>query len=212
MDEFRKKIIKRLFFTIWSIITIVAFLVILIMIYELIQENSTLINTIVNTSPQKPQNNAVKKSIYNKSVNIYVFSKEEVCLHPLEVQIEWKSSYQENCKQIINVMRNIKVEKYISPIPEDIIPRGIFLTPEGELIIDFPSIIITKYGKNTTALFEVLFTYSIVNSLLQSEITADTVVKGIRFLIEGSVSQIEFPRHISWLQTFNPDYSLICKE
>lgn len=212
MNELKRKTIRRLFFTIWSAITVVAILIIIFMVYELIQENSTLVNTIVNTSPQKIPDDSLKQVTHNKTITIYVLSKEGTCLRPLEIQIEGKASYQENCKQVLNAMKNIKVETYVPPLPEDITQRGIFLTPEGELIIDLPSLIITKYEKNTTALFESLFTYSIVNSLLQKELTADTVVKGVRFLIEGSVPLVEFPKHISWSQLFTPDYSLICNE
>ncbi|MGC8738708.1 MAG: GerMN domain-containing protein [Candidatus Hydrogenedens sp.] len=212
MNELKQKTIRRLFFTIWSAITIIAILIIVFMVYELIQENSALVNTIVNTSPQKLPNNSTQQASQNKSVTIYVLSKEGTCLHPLEIQIESKTSYQENCKQILNAMKNIKVETYVPPFPEDITLRGIFLTPEGELIIDLPSLIITKYEKNTTTLFESLFTYSIVDSLMQKELTENTVVKGVKFLIEGSVPMVEFPKHISWSQSFTPDYSLICNE
>ncbi len=182
------------------------------MFYELVQENSTLITTISNTLPPKPAYETSHSAAQNKNLNIYVLSKEGLCLRPLEVQIEWKTSYQENCKQIIEAMKGIQSEAYISPIPEDLLPRGIFLTPEGELIIDLPAIIISKYGKNTTALFESLLTYSIVNSLLQKDLFMDINVKSVRFLIEGNVSSIEFPKHISWSQSFTPDYSFICSE
>jgi hypothetical protein len=84
------------------------------------------------------------------------------------------------------------------------------LTPDGELIIDLPSTIIAKYEKNTTALFETLFTYSIVNSLLQKELTANVLVRDVRFIIEGSLPLVEFPKHISWAQSFTPNYSLYC--
>ncbi len=211
MNELKRKTIRRLFFTIWSAITIIAILIVVFMVYELIQENSTLVNTIINTSPQKLPDDSTQVS-HNKSITVYVLSKDGTCLRPLEIQVEWKTSYQENCRQILNAMKNIKVETYVPPLPEDITPRGVFLTPEGELIIDLPSLIITKYEKNTTALFESLFTYSIVDSLLQKEVTTDTVVKGVRFLIEGSVPMVEFPKHISWSQPFTPDYSLICSE
>lgn len=212
MNELKRKTVKRLFFTIWSAITVVAILIIVFMVYELIQENSTLVKSIVNTSPQKLPDDPIKQVSQNKSMTVYVLSKDGLCLHPLEIQVEWKTSYQENCKQILNAMKNIKVDNYVPPLPEDITPRGVFLTPEGELIIDLPSLIITKYEKNTTALFESLFTYSIVDTLLQKDITTDIVVKEVRFLIEGSVPMVEFPKHISWSQPFTPDYSLICKE
>ncbi len=212
MNELKRKTIRRLFFTIWSAITIIAILIIVFMVYELIQENSALVKTIIDTSPQKLPDDSIKQASHNKSITVYVLSKDGLCLHPLEIQVEWKTAYQENCKQILDAMKNIKVEAYVPPLPEDISPRGIFLTPEGELIIDLPSLIITKYEKNTTALFESLFTYSIVNSLLQKEVITDTVVKEVRFLIEGSVPMVEFPKHISWSQSFTPDYSLICSE
>lgn len=212
MNELKRKTIKRLFFIIWSFITVVALLVIVFMVYELMQENSALINTIVSTSPQKIPGSPTQQISHSKNLNIYVLSKDEICLHPIEVQIEWKSSYQENCKQIINTMKNLKTEIYTPPIPEEITPRGIFLTPEGELIIDWPAIIIKKYENNVTALFELLFTYSIVNSLLQKELMGDTTVKGVRFLVEGSIPFIEFPKHISWSQSFTPDYSIVCNE
>ena len=86
------------------------------------------------------------------------------------------------------------------------------MTPDGELIVDLPSTIIAKYEKNTTALFESLFTYSIVNSLLQKELTANVLVRHVRFIIEGSLPLVEFPKHISWAQSFTPNYSLLCKD
>ncbi len=208
MNGIKKRIIRRLFFTIWSIITIFALFIMIFMVYKLVQDNKPLINSVINTSSQKVSNNSTQQVIHN----IYVFSKDGRCLHPIEIQIEWKSSYQENCKQILNAIKNINLDSYISPIPEDITPRGIYMTPEGELIIDLPALIISKYEKNTTALFESLFTYSIVNSLLQKELTENILVKGVKFLIEGSAPSVEFPKHISWLQAVTPDYSLMCNE
>ncbi len=215
MSNLRKKTIKRLFVTVWSIITVVAIVVVVFMTQDIVKENMDIINTFINTSllPSVPKvDNASKPISPNVNVTIYVISKEGECFQPIDAQIEWKLNYQENCKQVINTMKNIKSENYISPIPEDISPRGIFLTPDGELIIDLPSTIIAKYEKNTTALFETLFTYSIVNSLLQKELTANVLVRDVRFIIEGSLPLVEFPKHISWAQSFTPNYSLLCKD
>lgn len=212
MNEFKKKTFRKLFLTIWSVITVIILIVMIFTVYKLIQENSVIINSVIDTTPKTILNSPTPQILQNKSINVYVLSKEGICLRPIEIQIEWKPSYQENCKQVLNAMKNIKVESYMPPLPEDINPRGIYLTPEGELIIDLPAIIISKYEKNTTALFESLITYSIVNSLLQKELTGNTQVKGVKFLIEGSVPTIEFPKHISWLQSVTPDYSLICNE
>lgn len=212
MSEIRKKIIRRLFFTVWSIITLFALIGIVLMVYKLIQENKPYINSVVNLPSPPLPSNSPQQALHNENINVYVSSKDEKCLLPIEIQIEWKSSYQENCKQVLNSMKTLKIDSYISLIPDDITPRGIYLTPEGELVIDLPALIISKYDSNTTTLHESLLTYAIVNSLLQKELTKDTNVKGVRFLIEGAVPTIEFPKHISWLQIFTPDYSLICNE
>jgi hypothetical protein len=49
MNEFRKKVIRRLFFTIWSVITVVVIIVVAFMVHGIVKENSDLINTFVNT-------------------------------------------------------------------------------------------------------------------------------------------------------------------
>lgn len=215
MSNFRQKVLKRFFYILWSTITLSAVLIIIFMIQDLIKENSILIKTIVSTShvpvdtsETSPHNSATTTTV---AVKAFIISKDQYCLLPVDVQIEWKPSYQQNCRQILTAMSSLNSETYFSPISEDILPRSIFLLPSGELIIDLPASIITKYEKNTTAMFESMFTYSIVNTLLQKEITGTTQVNRVQFLIEGSLPYVDFPKHISWEQTFIPNYSLVCE-
>ncbi|HOV32926.1 MAG TPA: GerMN domain-containing protein [Candidatus Hydrogenedens sp.] len=215
MNKLQKRVIRKLFVTVLLLITVMVVILLLFTKQDIVKENLDIISTFINTSltPTTIETNNPSKPVSpNVNITIYVISKEGECFQPIDAKIEWKLNYQENCKQVINTMKNIKSENYISPIPEDISPRGIFLTPDGELIVDLPSTIIAKYEKNTTALFESLFTYSIVNSLLQKELTANVLVRHVRFIIEGSLPLVEFPRHISWAQSFTPNYSLLCKD
>ena|GEM_PF-2281589 len=213
MNDIKKTVIKRIFVVLWIIITFSAVLIIIYMAQQIIGENKQLIKTAVDTSVNVKVENKINEPQYTtKNIIIYVLPKNKECLQPIDTQIEWKPKYEENCKQILNKMKELNTENYNSPIPKDITIRGVYLTPDGELLIDLPATIISNYKDQATTFLETLFTYAIVDTLLQSDLVVNTSVKQIRFLIEGSLPSMDFPSHISWKQPFIPDYSFVCNK
>lgn len=140
----------------------------------------------------------------------YFINHNSQCLEPIDVDIEVSDSYVENCYNIITAMQKREDESLVSPIPKDISVRGIYLLDDGELIIDLPALILKEISMANTAIGELLWIYSLTNTLLQKELYNGSKVSGLKVLIEGAEPELKTFEHIDINSVFSPDYSSSC--
>ncbi len=208
-------IFKKIISISWLVITFAVLLILFFYIQKMMATSPRLISdTLISSGLNQGRevNNSVQANSKSGSIRAkgYFINQNSQCLEPIDVDIEGSDSYIENCYNIITAMQKREDESLVSPIPKDISIRGIYLLDDGKLIIDLPALILKEISMANTAIGELLWIYSLTNTLLQKELYNESKVFGLRILIEGAEPEIKTFEHININSVFSPDYLSNC--
>ncbi len=206
-------LLKKILTVLWLVITLGVLVVLIFYIWNTVDKSSQVISeTLMSLSPnqknQLPPQYA--SSIGNVKVKAYLINVNSACLDTIDVDVEMENSYEATCYNLIFAMQRQANENLISPIPNGLSVRGIYLLGDGELVIDLPALILKQLPIANTAIGELLWVYSLTNTLLQSELYKETKVTGLKILVEGSEPEVTLFEHINIASVFLPDYLLLC--
>lgn len=205
-------LLRKILLILWLVITLGVLVFIFSQIQNVINAPSKFLSETlgINNFPQSALDTQNLFSSGNNRVVVYFINLNSMCLEKVDIDIENGESYESTCRNVISAMKEHQSEMTLSPLPKDSTIRGIYLLDDGEVVIDLPSIIFKDIPLPKTALAEMLWVYSLVNTLLQEKLYKDIKLSKLRILIEGSEPSLDFFGHIDITSPFSPDYSLVC--
>lgn len=205
-------LLRKILLILWLVITLGVLIFLFSQLQRVFNTPSKFLSETLGINSLQPS--ALDTQSLSPSGNIrvvaYLINLNSMCLEKVDIDVESGESYEVTCRNVLSAMKEHQSEIILTPLPKDSTVRGIYLLDSGEVVIDLPSIIFKDIPLPKTALAEMLWVYSLVNTLLQEELYKDIRVSKLRILIEGSEPSIDFFGHIDITSTFSPDYSLVC--
>ncbi|MCX8063980.1 MAG: GerMN domain-containing protein [Candidatus Hydrogenedentes bacterium] len=203
---------KNIFSIIWPILTLGILVILFLQVLNIAEKPSQLLSETLSI-PMPNQKNLPSQEVTTlktTKIKAYFINLNLMCLERLDIDVEYGESVEATCRNVLSAMRNHENELLLSPLPKETDIRGIYLLESGELVIDLPAIVFKALPIPKTATTEMLWVYSLTNTLLQSEIYKDIKVSSLKILIEGSEPSVDFFEHINIVSPFSADYSSTC--
>jgi hypothetical protein len=207
----RSEIYRRIFFAAWGLATVVLVFVVALLVYALLrQEHAPAMpqteSQPVTAAAAPAPDEAQFESAFTKEVDLYFADKKNLRLVAEKRPIEFTEFTTENCRRAVeSLIRGPQAD--LDPIisPETRI-RGIYLRPDGELVIDFTLDLAVQFKKTASASFESLMIYGVVNTVAQEALKGarEPAVTKVRLLMEGSAREA-FPVHTDISEPFMPE-------
>ncbi|HUW60706.1 MAG TPA: GerMN domain-containing protein [Candidatus Bathyarchaeia archaeon] len=203
----RAEIYRRIFFAAWGLATVVLVFVAALLVFVLLrQEHAPVMPNAQAPAAAPAQDEAQFEATSTKEVNLYFADKQSLRLVAEKAPIEFTEFTTENCRRAIEALIR-GPQGDLDPVisPETRI-RGLYLMPDGELVIDFTLDLALQFKKTSSASFESLMIYGIVNTVAQKAIkgSREPAVTKVRLLIEGSAREA-FSVHADISEPFTPD-------
>jgi len=203
----RAEILRRIFYAAWGLATVVLVFVVALLVFVLLrQEHAPVMPNAQGPAAAPAQYEAEFETASTKEVALYFAAKQSLRLVAETAPIEFTEFTTENCRRAIEALIR-GPQGDLDPVisPETRI-RGLYLMPDGELVIDFTLDLALDFKKTSSASFESLMIYGIVNTVAQEAIkgSREPAVTKVRLLMEGS-SREAFPVHADISEPFTPE-------
>jgi spore germination protein GerM len=138
-------------------------------------------------------------------VKAFFFVETSRYMQPVEYEIPWSTVRKENYMKFIELLLKGK-ENYITPIPEGVQLRTIFLIEkQNMLVLDFTEELINNFPAGTDS--ELEFIYFFVNNICYNF----KEVKKVKFLVAGNEYQT-LSGHIDIEHPFYPNFRFLKDE
>jgi spore germination protein GerM len=135
-------------------------------------------------------------------VKAFFFVETSRYMQPVEYEIPWSTVRKENYMKFIELLLKGK-ENYITPIPEGVQLRTIFLIEkQNMLVLDFTEELINNFPAGTDS--ELEFIYFFVNNICYNF----KEVKKVKFLVAGNEYQT-LSGHIDIEHPFYPNFRFL---
>ncbi|HRI88144.1 MAG TPA: GerMN domain-containing protein [Candidatus Hydrogenedentes bacterium] len=197
----------------WALFTLVLFFCVLLLANELMKSGRNPLELAENVDGLSvPVTPSAPSASELRDVPIYVASADGRMLLPERRSIPFGEFTVENCRAALDELRKpSNTGSNMSVLPASAEYNALFLTENGELVIDFVTSSLQTTAKSTGS--EALMVYGIVNSLTQDVLRAQNggPVKTVRFLFGGEAPGESFPAHFDLSQPIAPNAAWILK-
>lgn len=203
----RAEIFRRIFFAAWGLATVVLVFVVALLVFVMLrQEHAPVMPNAQAATAAPAQDEARFEATLKKEVDLYFANKQSLRLVPEKASIEFTEFTTENCRRAIEALIRGPQGDLDPVISPETRVRGLYLQPDGELVIDFTLDLALQFKKTASASFESLMIYGIVNTVAQEAIkgSREPAVTRVRLLMEGSAREA-FPVHADISEPFTPD-------
>lgn len=112
-------------------------------------------------------------------VTLYFLSDSGIALWAEDREIAFSNSLQEQAKQVVRELLAGSRSGLVSPFPEGVELRDLFVTPQGLVFVDFSQELVSKHPGGARG--EQLTVFSLANTLT----TNFPAVKKVQILVEG---------------------------
>lgn len=208
----KTSVFRQLFLTLWAMTTLVLCFVVGMLINQMIKggtdpmaafvpEREESTDTIHRAAPEMD-------ALGTKEAVLYFTDGDGRWLTPEPLTIEYTRHTIENCRTALKgLLKGPQNELLFPVLPEQTEVRALYLRPDGELIVDLSSEMLTSQNRPRSAEMEALMVYGIINTLVQPVLQApeDVAVKTVRFLFDGATPQESFPAHLDLSAALEPD-------
>jgi hypothetical protein len=203
----RVEIYRRIFFAAWGLATVVLVFIVALLVFVLLRQEHAPVMPNAQADPvAPPQDEAQFETSSTKEVDLFFADKQGLRLAPEKAPIEFTEFTTENCRRAVEALIR-GPQGDLDPVisPETRI-RGLYLMPDGELVIDFTLDLALQFKKTASASFESLMIYGIVNTVAQQAVkgSREPAVTKVRLLMEG-LPRESFPVHADISEPFTPD-------
>lgn len=201
------RIYRRIFFAAWGLATVLLVFVVALLVFVLLrQEHAPVLPEMEQQPAVAPPAEDFGEAVATKEVDLYFAGADGLRLVPEKAPVEFTEFTTENCRHAVEALIR-GPQGGLSPImsPETRI-RGLYLLPDGELVVDFTLDLAMQAKKTASASLEALMVYGIVNTVGQEALkgSREPAVTKVRLLMEG-MSRETFPAHVDVSEPFTPD-------
>lgn len=195
----------------WGLGTLVLLFSVILLVYELSRQEATPYGTASPQTNGRAPSLGETDSNAMREVQLYFASPEGAALVAEPRRIEMGERVVENCRKILIALIEGPRDLLAPVVSPSTSVRGIYLLPDGELVVDFSRELETGHIRSATA--ELLLVHSIVTTLTQPVVTSrgGDRVSSVRFLFAGSPPTGVFPSHIDLSDPVTPDLNWIEK-
>jgi hypothetical protein len=208
----KTSVFRQLFLTLWAMTTLVLCFVVGLLINEMLKGGNDPLAAFVPETEEAPNTTHQAAPEINtlgtKEAVLYFTDGDGRWLTPEPLIIEYRKHTVENCRKVLDgLLRGPQSELLYPVLPEQTKVRALYLRPDGELIIDLSSEMLTAQNKPRSAEMEALMVYGVINTLVQPVLQApdDVAVRTVRFLFDGAMPQESFPAHLDLSAALEPD-------
>lgn len=203
----RTEILRRIFYAAWGLATVLLVFVVALLVFVLFrQEHAPVLPEQETYAPAKTPDEDFSEKAETRDIDLYFADNHGLRLVAEKTPIEFTEFTTENCRRAAEALI-AGPQGDLSPIiSPDTRVRGVYLMPDGELVIDFTLDLAMQVKKTASASLESLMIYGIVNTLAQDALKGprEPAVKTVRLLMEGSTREA-FPVHVDVTEPFQPD-------
>jgi len=200
----RRSIGNSLFLSIWGVVTLVLFFMVVLLVYEMLQNGQQPLASLKMTGaqPAAPQESAEFRPtnvVGEREIKLYYATPNADALTPQTVKMEYSDSVVENCRKALELLIKAPQDGLTPILPENTTIRALYLLENGELIVDFGQELASEHAQFKSASIETLLLYGVVNTLTQEALQTpnNTVVRKVRLLFDGEAAQETFPAHLN---------------
>ncbi len=208
----KTSVFRQLFLTLWAMTTLVLCFVVGLLINEMLKGGTDPMAAFVPAMEEDTDTIHQAASEINalgtKAAVLYFTDGDGRWLTPEPLTIEFKNHTVENCRTVLNdLLKGPQSELLFPVLPEQTEVRALYLRPDGELIVDLSSEMLTAQNRPRSAEMEALMVYGIINTLVQPDLQGpeDVAVRTVRFLFDGATPQESFPSHLDLSASLEPD-------
>lgn len=205
----RNRVLRKLFFAGWGMLTLVLLFSIAFLVNALVQRGVGTVDLSNLEPPALTTEPRPGTASETREIRLYFADPNDVRLVSERRRIEFGEYTVDNCRQVLEALiqgpRGL-LAPVISPTTHI---RGMYLRKDGELVLDLSRDVETGLIGSVSA--ELLMFQSIATSLTQPDLKGDKepAVRRIRFLFEGSPPQDSFPKHIELTDSITADWDLV---
>jgi spore germination protein GerM len=151
------------------------------------------------TTPQKKKSELVIEESTNIKVKAFFFVEGRSFMLPVPQEIELTGIKEDRYRQFMQILMEGE-ETFITPIPEGVTLRSIYLIEHQELlVVDFSEELIHNFPAGTSA--EMEFIYFVVNNICYNF----KEIKKVKFMVAGNEYHT-ISGHIDIENPFYPDF------
>jgi len=205
----RTEIMKRIFYAAWGLATVLLVFVVALLVFVLLRQEHAPVLPEQETSPAvpaAPPPEDFSNQAETREIDLYFADNEGLRLAAEKAPIEFTEFTTENCRRAAEALIAGPQGDLGAIISPDTRVRGVYLMPDGELVVDFTLDLAMQVKKTASASLESLMIYGIVNTLAQDALKGvrEPAVEKVRLLMEGSTREA-FPVHVDVTEPFEPD-------
>lgn len=200
----RRSITSNLFLSLWGLVTLVLFFMVLLLIFEMLQNGQQPLNSLrttkeATTTPSETPIFRPTTIIGEHDIKLFYATPEADALTPQTVKMELSDSTVENCRKALELLTKTPQDGLSPILPENTKIRAMYLLENGELIVDFGQELTLEHAQFKSVSVETLLIFGVVNTLCQEALQSpnDSAVRKVRLLFDGEKPQDTFPAHLN---------------
>jgi hypothetical protein len=209
----RKRLWRGFLLSVWGMFTLMLLFTVVFLVGEMVKRGQ---DPVALLRPDAPANTAQtprpRTTTLGARDTILYFAREDGSgLAPEARRINVTPSTVENCRRALKLLSDGPSRGLMGILPPESTVRALYLLDDGELVIDFASDIQPDSGQERSTTLEAFWIYGVVNTLTQAELRGSdgAEVRRVRFLIDGSPPQENFPAHFDLSSPIGPDMAWV---
>lgn len=209
----RKRLWRGFLLSVWGMFTLVLLFTVIFLVSEMVTQGQDPVG-VLRPAAQAPAAQPARPRatmLGTREVILYFVRQDGRGLAPEERRVNVTPSTVENCRRALKLLSDGPSRGLMAILPSEPAVRALYLLEDGELVIDFSGDIQPDSGQERSATMEAFLIYSVVNTLTQAELRGDdgAEVRRVRFLIDGSPPQENFPAHFDLSSPIAPDMAWV---
>lgn len=206
----RNDVFKKLFFSIWAMLTLILFFTVALLVNEMIRQGQDplgFLETETQAAGLTPAPSVPAPPGSEREVLLYFSSPDGNALAPERRRIALTQSTTENCRLLLQALISGPRDMLSPILPGTARIRALYLLEDGELVVDLSRELLAEHAQFKSMTLEALMFYGMVNTVTQSIVKGEEepAVQRVRFLIEGLPPQEIFPAHLDLARPLGPN-------
>ena len=211
--NFRKRLWRGFLLSVWAMFTLMLLFTVVFLVSEMVKQGQNPIDMLRAEAPASSGDTPRPRTsvMGSRDVVLYFAREDGLGLAPEERRMTLAPSTVENCRRALKLLCDGPSRGNVGVLPANSTVRALYLLDDGELAVDFSSDIQPDSALERSVTLEALLVYSVVNTLTQAELRGESgpEVRRVRFLIDGSPPQENFPAHFDLSSPIGPDMAWV---
>lgn len=199
----KTSIMRRFGILVWAWVTLILCFILVLIVNQMLSEGRTPLGALNGEPDALPEAGEhvqnTQESYGTREISVFFAAEQGHVLATESAVIEYTPRTVENCRRALQRIIEGPKQKYLLPLlPEQTRIRGLYLKPDGELVVDLSTEMLLAHNRPRSTEMEALMAFGIVNTMMQPQLQGEDgiTVTQVRFLFDGAVPQELFPEHL----------------